>query len=82
MVLSSIVKSENKELTVSWTYPCIAYSKSDSDLKVLFFEHECGVVLDEDSNLHWQVGSFNDEWEMDSFAEFIGKITIQSMQEY
>lgn len=59
-------------------YPFVGYDIHNPDLKVLFFEDECGVVLDEDSNLYWYIGAFNDDWNMKDFAPFYGEITIKT----
>jgi hypothetical protein len=58
-------------------YPWLGQGKYDSGLVVFFLRAGSGVVVGS-ANASWNLGDDSNDWAMDAFEQFEGKITLEN----
>ena len=66
----------------SFSYPCLGKYISQvrkGSFIVLFRKPKMGtVVYTEDPSLTWPIGTYSEEWRMDSFEYFSGEVVLRN----
>jgi len=72
-----VIKSTVIQYTKPSEYPFLGISRL-TDIIVYFYKYGCGIIIDS-QDPDQPIGSHSDEWLLDKFEKYEGKITLENI---